>query len=100
MWMDMRSAEQTKAVLATADPALRVNSGGEGPVSAEWMIPKALWLQQNEPLVFEAAAHICEAQVSPAPHCESPQLPLHSIYFHYSFVKRFGTAYTKVNGCA
>ena len=30
----------TAAVLATGDEALRVNSGGNGPVSAEWMIPK------------------------------------------------------------
>jgi ribulose kinase len=28
---------------------LQVNSGGAGPVSAEWMVPKALWLFQEEP---------------------------------------------------
>ena len=39
-----------------------MNSGGAGPVSAEWMIPKALWLKHNEPTVFEEAAHICEYQ--------------------------------------
>ena len=44
------------------DPALRVNSNGKGPVSAEWMIPKALWLKQNEPEIFEKAATICEYQ--------------------------------------
>ena len=32
-------------------------------MSAEWMVPKALWLQQKEPHVFEAAATICEYQV-------------------------------------
>lgn len=26
------------------------------------MVPKALWLKQNEPSTFEAAAHICEYQ--------------------------------------
>lgn len=36
----MRSAECANDVLATGDAALRVNSAGEGPVSAEWMIPK------------------------------------------------------------
>jgi len=35
---------------------------GAGPVSAEWMVPKALWLQQQEPAVFDAATHICEYQ--------------------------------------
>lgn len=36
----MRSAECAKDVLATGDEALKVNSDGAGPVSAEWMIPK------------------------------------------------------------
>lgn len=40
LWMDMRSAQCAEQVLATGDPALRVNSAGAGPVSAEWMIPK------------------------------------------------------------
>ena len=62
LWMDMRSASEAARVAATGDPALRVNSGGAGPVSAEWMIPKALWLKDNEPEVFAAAAHICEYQ--------------------------------------
>ena len=41
IWMDLRSAPQTEKVLATGDKALRVNSNGQGPVSAEWMIPKS-----------------------------------------------------------
>ena len=31
-------------------------------VSAEWMIPKALWIKENEPDLFEKAATICEFQ--------------------------------------
>ncbi|KAF8062764.1 ribulose-phosphate 3-epimerase [Scenedesmus sp. PABB004] len=62
LWMDMRSAAQADQVAATRDAALRVNSGGAGPVSAEWMIPKALWLAQQEPATYEAAATICEYQ--------------------------------------
>eukprot|EP00775_Hariotina_reticulata_P007624 gene7624-7826_t len=62
LWMDMRSAKQAAQVAATGDPALQVNSGGAGPVSAEWMIPKALWLKQQEPAVFDEAANICEYQ--------------------------------------
>ena len=62
IWMDMRSAPQTEQVLATADPALQVNSNGTGPVSAEWMIPKSLWIQQEEPEIFEKAETVCEFQ--------------------------------------
>ena len=62
IWMDMRSAPQTEQVLATADPALKVNSNGGGPVSAEWMIPKSLWIQQEEPEIFEKAETVCEFQ--------------------------------------
>jgi ribulokinase len=62
LWMDMRAAREAAEVLATGDPALAVNGNGTGPVSAEWMIPKALWLARHEPKLFEAAATICEYQ--------------------------------------
>ncbi|KAI3438241.1 hypothetical protein D9Q98_000678 [Chlorella vulgaris] len=62
LWMDMRSAAQAAKVAACGDEALAVNSGGKGPVSAEWMVPKALWLKEEEPAVFEAAHRICEYQ--------------------------------------
>ncbi len=62
IWMDVRANEEADAVLATGDPALCLNGGGQGPVSAEWMIPKALWLKRNEPEVFEKAYRICEYQ--------------------------------------
>ena len=62
IWMDLRSAPQTQKVVATADTALKVNSNGAGPVSAEWMVPKALWIADNEPEIFAQAAVICEFQ--------------------------------------
>lgn len=62
MWMDVRAHAEADAVLATADPALAINGAGQGPVSAEWMIPKALWLKRNEPQIYDAAATICEYQ--------------------------------------
>lgn len=62
IWMDVRAGREAARVAATGDPALAVNSDGHGPVSAEWMIPKALWLQAHEPDLFAAAAHICEFQ--------------------------------------
>lgn len=33
-----------------------MNSGGAGPVSAEWMVPKALWLCQEEPGTYKVGA--------------------------------------------
>ncbi|KAG7338596.1 FGGY family carbohydrate kinase [Nitzschia inconspicua] len=64
LWMDARSAPQTKEIMETCrgDPALNVNCGGEGPISAEWFIPKALWIRENEPHVWDRAETICEYQ--------------------------------------
>ena len=62
IWMDVRSGNEAAAALATGDEALGVNGAGEGPVSAEWMIPKALWLSRHEPENFSRATTICEYQ--------------------------------------
>jgi len=62
LWMDVRAHAEADAVLATGDVALRINGDGHGPVSAEWMIPKALWLKRNEPDTYAAAHTICEYQ--------------------------------------
>ena len=62
IWMDVRSAEQAAQVAQTHDPALRVNGAGSGPVSAEWMIPKALWMKQKQPDLFARAAMVGEYQ--------------------------------------
>jgi ribulokinase len=62
LWMDVRADAEANDVLATGDEALELNGGGAGPVSAEWMIPKALWLKRNEAAVFGHAHTICEYQ--------------------------------------
>lgn len=62
LWMDVRAHREADAVAATGDPALRINGGGAGPVSPEWMIPKALWLRRNQPEIYARAARICEYQ--------------------------------------
>lgn len=62
IWMDVRAGAEAEAVQATGNPALRVNGGGHSPVSAEWMVPKALWLARHEPETFRAAHAICEYQ--------------------------------------
>ena len=64
LWMDARSATEAEDILemGAGDPALRVNSGGAGPISAEWMLPKALWLKKHERDIYDAASVICECQ--------------------------------------
>ena len=39
-----------------------MNCNGEGPISAEWLLPKAMWIRQNEPEIYENAEIICEYQ--------------------------------------
>lgn len=62
--MDVRSAKQSAQILELGfnDPALAVNCGGTGPISAEWMLPKALWIKQTEPTVWSNSAVICEME--------------------------------------
>lgn len=64
LWMDQRSAPQAATILelCRGDPALSVNCNGDGPLSAEWMLPKALWIRENEPDIWNEAATICEYQ--------------------------------------
>jgi FGGY-family pentulose kinase len=58
MWMDVRASEQAGRIAKTGDDALKYN--GYGPVSAEWGLPKALWIKDNEPDVFRNAGRICD----------------------------------------
>ncbi len=58
IWMDVRAAEQAGRIAQSGHPMLRYN--GFGNVSAEWMPCKALWVKENEPHVYQRAAHIGE----------------------------------------
>lgn len=62
LWMDVRAHREAAEVAGCGDPALRVNGGGAGPVSPEWMIPKALWLKRHQPEVWARAAMVGEYQ--------------------------------------
>jgi FGGY-family pentulose kinase len=57
LWMDQRSYREADAISATGDPVLRYVSGR---VSPEWMLPKALWLKNHEPEVYNRAGRIVE----------------------------------------
>jgi len=76
LWMDARSASQAAKIMDAARsraksdgksvveafPELRVNCMGEGPISAEWLLPKAMWIKEKEPEVWADAEIICEYQ--------------------------------------
>jgi FGGY-family pentulose kinase len=56
MWMDVRAADQARRIQETGDPALKYN--GFGAVSAEFGLPKALWLKESEPETWDRAARV------------------------------------------
>lgn len=57
LWMDLRATMQAKQLTATQSYILRY-CGGEVP--AEWPLPKALWLKQNEPKLWDKATYLVE----------------------------------------
>lgn len=57
MWMDLRAARQARELTETRDPVLRY-CGGDVP--AEWPLPKALWLKQHEPALWNADTYLVE----------------------------------------
>jgi ribulokinase len=58
MWMDVRASDQASRIADTGDEALKYN--GYGPVSAEWGLPKALWIRDREPEIFRDARYVCD----------------------------------------
>lgn len=57
LWMDVRAHEQAERVTATGDPILKYVGDKESP---EWMLPKALWLKENEPDNYKRADRVME----------------------------------------
>jgi FGGY-family pentulose kinase len=58
LWMDVRASDQAERIAATGDPALKYN--GFGAVSAEWGLPKVMWLKEKEPETFNRARYIAD----------------------------------------
>lgn len=58
LWMDVRAHEQAERVTKTNHKVLKYVGNQESP---EWMIPKAMWLKENEPEVFKKADKIIES---------------------------------------
>jgi FGGY-family pentulose kinase len=57
MWMDLRATAQARQLTETRDPVLRY-CGNDVP--AEWPVPKALWLKQQQPTLWERATFLVE----------------------------------------
>jgi len=57
LWMDNRSSKQAKTIFNTGHEALKRSQAG---VSAEWMIPKALWIKENELELYENTRYFME----------------------------------------
>lgn len=58
LWMDVRSVVEAEEVGATGDAALGICGGGA--VSAEWGLPKSMWVKKNQPEIFERTTTICD----------------------------------------
>jgi len=61
MWMDVRASDQARRIGESEHPARKVNGGGAGPVSAEWLPAKLLWLKESEPDTYASAAWVLDA---------------------------------------
>jgi len=60
LWMDVRaSAQADRTAGLTGQHPVLVWSGGDD--AAEWLVPKAMWLAEHEPDVWDRAAHVVEA---------------------------------------
>ncbi|MBL3698789.1 FGGY-family carbohydrate kinase [Leucobacter luti] len=58
LWMDGRAAQEAAETARLDHPALRFSGGSD---SAEWLVPKAMWLARNEPETYAAAHRIAES---------------------------------------
>jgi ribulose kinase len=60
LWMDSRATDQSQrtAKLAVSHAILAWSGGSD---AAEWLLPKAMWLKENEPGLYARSARIVEA---------------------------------------
>lgn len=58
LWMDGRAWEESALTAATEHDALAFSGGSD---SAEWLVPKAMWLARHEPDAYARAARIGES---------------------------------------
>ncbi len=59
LWMDVRSSEQADRIFSLGHRAMQFSPSG---CNAEWMLPKTLWIKENEPEIYRKTASIAEYQ--------------------------------------
>lgn len=59
MWMDVRASDQARRIGESEHEARKYTGGG--PVSAEWLPSKLLWLKEREHDTYHQAKHLVEA---------------------------------------
>ncbi len=59
MWMDVRAADQARRIGESEHSARKYNGGG--PVSAEWLPSKLLWVKEREPDTYRDAKYFVDA---------------------------------------
>ena len=57
LWMDIRAAQEARQIEETLDPVLD-HCGRR--ISAEWLLPKVLWVRREQPDVYARAAYVVE----------------------------------------
>ena len=57
LWMDNRASAQAQEIFKTNHPAIERSKAG---ISSEWLIPKVLWLKQNQSEIFDKTAYFME----------------------------------------
>ncbi len=59
LWMDNRAIRETEKINTSNHPYLKYSGGSD---SVEWMLPKTLWLKNNQPELYKQAHLIVEMQ--------------------------------------
>lgn len=59
LWMDMRASSEAERINKTNHSVLKYCGGEDSP---EWLVPKILWIKENEPEIFEESYKIIEQQ--------------------------------------
>lgn len=57
MWMDARAKKEAEAINQTGHEVLKYCGGS---VSFEWLVPKTLWIKNNEPEIYDSCYRIVE----------------------------------------
>ena len=58
LWMDSRASVEAAATSESVHPNLSFSGGSD---SAEWLVPKAMWLARHEPEIYARARYIGES---------------------------------------